>query len=262
MQNVLRKARSLLFMLSRIWNKRPGPRDVVWLARFRSLTVYVILKGLLLITIGVIGTRIDATIPPGAFDSSLLFWSGTLLSAAATIVLLILGLTVASRHQHTRSLGVVMLCVADACVLLVVMYACTFGNIWLLLFTLVVISCTTPLFVERISRYANSYQQSKRELQRIQQTLDALLYQYSLELSHAIESERLAFRQKIHDGLLQELSTAQLQVGIMLMRNSRNGTIQLSADEFSALEVSLHRVIDDARALMQDGKTPQLTIEK
>ena len=262
MQDVLQKTHSWLFSLSHIWNKRPGPKDVVWLARFRSLSVYVILKGLLLITVGIIGTRLDATIPPGAFDSSLFFWSGTLLSVGATVLLLILGLTLASRHRHARSLGVVMLCIADAFVLLVVMYACTFDNLWLLLFTLVVISCTTPLFVERISRYANSYQQSKRELQRIQQTLDALLYQYSLELSHAIESERLAFQRKIHDGLLQELSSAQLQVGIMLMRNSRNGTVQLSADEFAALEVSLHRVIDDARALMQDGKTPQPATEK
>ncbi len=262
MEHILRRAYGWFFTLARIWNKRTEPRDFVWLARFRSLVVYVILKGVLLLAVGLIGTRIKLTLSPGSLDSSLFHLIGTLLSIGTSILLLILGLALAStRTYRPRSLGLVLLCVADVCVVLVVMYACILDNIFLLLLMLVFTSCTTPLFVERISRYAKSYQQSKRELQRIQQTLDEILYQYSQQLANAIESERSSFRQKIHDGLMQDLSTAQLHVGILLMQNARNGKAQYSAADFAEVEASLHRVIDDARALMQDGKTPQPSVE-
>ena len=98
-------------------------------------------------------------------------------------------------------------------------------------------------------------------MQRIQQTLDELLYQYSQQLANAIESERSSFRRKVHDGLMQDLSAAHLEVSMLLMRNARDGNEQFSVADFADVEASLHRVIDDARALMQDGKTPQPTLE-
>ena len=60
---------------------------------------------------------------------------------------------------------------------------------------------------------------------------------------------------------MQDLSTAQLQVSIMLMRNTRDGNVQFSVADFADVEASLHRVIDDARALMQDGQILRPTLE-
>ena len=262
MEHILQRAYGWFFTLARIWKKRTGPRDFVWLARFRSLVVYVILKGVLLLGVGLIGTRIKITFSPASLYSSLFYLIGTLLSVGTSILLLVLGLALAStRASRPRSLGLVLLCVADVCVVLVVMYACILGDTFLLLLMLVFTSCTTPLFVERISRYAKSFQQSKHELQRIRQTLDELSYQYSRELAYAIELERLTFRRKIHDGLMQDLSMAQLQVGILLMQNAINDKVQFSAADFADIEASLHRVIEDAHALMQDGKMAQSTLE-
>ncbi|MEO8974129.1 MAG: hypothetical protein ABI406_21275 [Ktedonobacteraceae bacterium] len=232
------------------------------MARFRSLTIYVILKSALLLLVGLIGTRIKNVVPPSLFDSSFFYLSGILLSIVTCILHLMLGLTLAStRMRRPRSLGLILLCVADVCVVLVVLYACILNNTLILLLMLVVTSCTTPFFLERISRYARSFQQSKHELQRIQQTLDELLRQYSDQLANSIEYERSSFRRKVHDGLMQDLTTAHLQVGILLMRNDRDSKAQFSVEDFADVEASLHRVIDDARVLMQDGKAPWPTLE-
>jgi len=256
MEHVRQRTFVWFITLTRIWKKQAGPRDFVWLARFRSLTVYVILKGALLLAMGLIGTRIKLTFLPGSLNFLLFYLAGTILTTGTCILFLVLGLAVASMNTHRpRSLGLLLLFIADICVVLVVMYACILGNTFLLLLILVLTSCTTPLFVERISRYAKSYQQSEHELQRIQQTLDTMLYHYSQDLTHAIESERLVFRRKIHDGLMQDLSLAHLQVSILLMRNTRNSKVEYSAADFAEVEASLHRVIDDAHALMQDEKT-------
>ena len=255
MEHILQRTSRWFFTLAQVWKKRTGPKDFVWLARFRSLTIYVILKSALLLIVGLIGTRIKNFVPPYAFDSSFFYFSGILLSIVTCILHLMLGLTLAStRLRYPRSLGLLLLCLADICVVLVVLYACILNNTFVLLLMLVVTSCTTPLFVERISRYARSFQQSRHELQRIQQTLDELLLQYSQQLANELESERLSFRRKIHDGLMQDVSTAYLQVSIMLMRNTREGKAQFRTEDFADVEASLHRVIDDARALMQDGK--------
>ena len=262
MEQILHRTYEWFFTLKRIWKKRTDPKDFVWLARFRSLVIYVILKSALLLTVGLVGTTIKDVVPPIEFDSSLFYLSGTLLSIGTCTLHLLLGLVLAtSRMRRRRSLGLMLLCVADVCVVLVVLYACILNNTFILLLMLVVTSCTTPLFVERISRYARSFQQSKHELQRIQQTLDELLRQYSDQLANSIESERLSFRRKVHDGLMQDLTSAHLQVSILLMRNARNGDAPFNAADFADVEASLHRVIDDARALMQDGKTPQPTLE-
>lgn len=254
MEHILQRTYGWFLTLTRIWKKQTGPKDFVWLARFRSLTIYVILKSAVLLIVGLIGTRIKDVVPPNSIDSSLFYLSGILLSIGTCILHLVLGLTLAStRMRHPRSLGLMLLCVADSCLVLVVLYACILNNTFVLLLMLVVTSCTTPLFVERISRYARRYQQSKRELQRIQQSLDELLRQYSNQLANSIETERSSFRRKIHDGLLQDVSTAYLQVSTMLMRNAGDGKAQFSVTDFADVEASLHRVIDDARALMQDG---------
>lgn len=264
MEHILQRTCGWFFTFTHIWRKQTGPKDFVWLARFRSLTIYIILKGVLLLIVGLIGTRIKNAVPIGSFDSSFFYLSGILLSIVTCVLHLMLGLTLAStrmRLRRSRSLGLVLLCVADVCVVLVVLYACMLNDTFFLLLMLVVTSCTTPLFVERISRYARSYQQSKHELQHIQRTLDELLYQYSQQLANAIEFERSSFRRKIHDGLMQDLSEAHLQVGILLMRNAKNGNLQFNVADFADVEASLHRVIDDARALMQDGKTSQPTLK-
>lgn len=262
MEHILQRTCGWFYTLTRIWKKQTGPRDFVWLARFRSLTIYVILKSALLLIVGLIGTNVKNVVPSYAFASSFFYLSGILLSIVTCALHLMLGLTLAStRMRRPRFVGLVLLGAADACVVLVVLYACILNNTFILLLMLVVTSCTTPLFVERISRYARSFQQSRHELQRIQQTLDELLFQYSQQLAKAIEYERLSFRRKVHDGLMQDLTTAHLQVSIMLMHNASNGEGQMSTEDFADVEASLHRVIDDARALMQDGKTPRPTLE-
>src|SRR6266496_2759301 len=103
----------------------------------------------------------------------------------------ILGFFLASKRRP-RLIGIAMLCMADICVLLAVMCACILGSrsTLLLLAVLAITSCTTPLFVERISRDAKSSEQSKYELMSIQQRLDTLLIRYYQELTRAIQSER------------------------------------------------------------------------
>lgn len=262
MGHILRRTYQWFYTLTRIWKKRKGPKDFVWLARFRSLTIYIVIKSVLLFIVGLIGTSIKDVVFLSSFDASFFYVCGILLSISTCSLYLMLGLMLAStRVRRPRSLGLVLLGMADVCVALVVLCACILDDTFILLLMLVVTSCTTPLFVERISRYARSYQQSKHELQCIQQTLDDLLYQYSQQLTNAIESERSSFRRKVHDGLMQDLSAAHLYVSILLMRNAKNGNEQFSVADFAGVEASLHRVIADARALMQDGKTPQPTLE-
>lgn len=255
MQKALLNIQTLLFILSRIWNKQAGPADFVWLARFRLLAVYVILKAVLLLVVGIVGMRINiVSLPPLSFI--LLHWVITLLSIIAIIISLLLGLIFASKHK-SRFIGIVMLCAADFCVILAVLCACILGSPFLLLSEFAIISCTTPLFVERISRYAKSYEQSKFELIRIQQNLDMFLRRYSQELARAIQSERLSLSRELHDGLVQELSAVVLQLSMMLMRNSVDGNVQLSAAETARLEASLRRVVAEARSMMLELKSPQ-----
>ena len=135
-------------------------------------------------------------------------------------------------------------------------------SLLLLLTVPVIISCTAPLIVERISRYATSYEQTKRELMSTQHKLDALLYQYSQELDRAIQSERSSLSRDLHDGLLQELNAVMLQVGLMLMRNSVEGNVQLNEEEIARLEALLSGVVAEARSVMQSLKTPQPTSER
>ncbi len=255
MQTALQYMHTWLLVITRIWKKPENPSDFVWLARFRLLALYVVFKSALLLLAGVIGLRVNF-IASSSFSFALLHWITAILSICAIILLLLLGLVLASKRRP-RLIGIVMLCIADICVLLAVMGACILGSPLLLLFVVAIISCSTPLFVERISRYAKSYEQSKYELMSIQQRLDALLLRYSQELARAIQSERSSLSHELHDGLMQELSIILLQLSKILMRNSADGILQLNAEEAAKLEASLRRVVTEARNVMQDLKTPQ-----
>src|SRR6266480_780199 len=255
MQTALQNIHSWLLSIPRNWKKPENPSDFVWLARFRLLSLYIILKSALLLLVGVVGLRIHS-IAPSSFDFALLHWIIALLSICAFILLLLLGLVLASKRRP-RLIGIAMLCIADICVLLAVMCACILGSTLLLLVVLAIISCTTPLFVERISRYAKSSEQSKYELMSIQQRLDTVLIRYYQELTRAIQSERSSLSSELHDRLMQELSAVLLQISMMLMHSSADGTLQLNAEETARLEASLRRVVAEARNIMQDLKTPQ-----
>ncbi|GAC1348814.1 MAG: hypothetical protein NVSMB27_18050 [Ktedonobacteraceae bacterium] len=259
MQTALQNIHTWLDTLSRIWKKQAGPSDFVWLARFRLLTIYVLLRSGLVLIVGAVSMRIKTTISPPTFN--FLLGTITALSICAIALLLILGLALAGKPQP-RHLGIITLCLADGCMLLAVMYACILGSLLLLLVVLTIISCSTPLFVERISRYATSYKQSKYELMNTQQKLDALLHQYSQELAKAIQSERSSLSRELHDKLMQELSVVLLQVSSMLMRKSGDGNLQLNAEETAKLEASLRGVVTEARSMMLNLKTPQPTSDE
>jgi signal transduction histidine kinase len=255
MQTALQNIHSWLFSLPRIWKKSENPSDFVWLAHFRLLALYILLKSALLFLGGVVGLRIHS-IAPSSFNFALLHWIVAFLSICAFILLLLLGLVLASKRRP-RLTGLALLCIADMCVLLAIMGACLLGSTLLLLVVLAIISCTTPLFVERISRYAKSSEQSKYELLSLQQRLDTLLIRYYQELTRAIQSERSSLSSELHDRLMQELSAVLLQISMTLMRSSADGTLQLNAEETARLEASLRRVVAEARNIMQDLKTPQ-----
>ena len=248
MQTALQNIHSWLLSIPRNWKKPENPSDFVWLARFRLLALYIMLKSALLLLVGVVGLRIQS-IDPSSFGFALLHWIIALLSICAFILLLLLGLVLASKRRP-RLIGIAMLCIADICVLLAVMCACILGSTLLLLVVLAIISCTTPLFVERISRDAKSSEQSKYELMSIQ-------LRYYQELTRAIQSERSSLSSELHDRLMQELSAVLLQISMMLMHSSADGTLQLNAEETARLEASLRRVVAEARNIMQDLKTPQ-----
>jgi signal transduction histidine kinase len=245
--------------LLRIWKKQADSSDFAWLTRFRLLTVYIVLKSGLLLLASVVSMHIKTAVSPSFFN--LLLWIIAGLSIIAIASLLVLGLVFASKRKP-RFIGIVMLCLADLCVLLSVIYGCMLGNLLLLLVVLTIISCTTPLFVERISRYAASYEQSRHELLNTQRKLDALLHQYSQELARAIQSERSSLSRELHDKLIQELNAVMLQVGLMLMHDPVNGNLQLNAEEAAKLEDSLHRIVVEARSVMQGLKTPQPTSDR
>jgi signal transduction histidine kinase len=244
----------------RILQRRVDYSDFVWLGRFRLLIIYTILKGLLIITAGVLGTKLSFLLTPSALSLTLLLWVGIILGMSITILLLISGLVLASRARP-RSLGLALLGASDVCVLLAVLYAAILDNLYVLLIVLVFISCTTPLLIERISRYAQRFLQSNHELANLKNERDFLLFQFSQQLVRAIESERQSLKREIHDGLMQELSALLLEVGVMIMRNSADGILQLSAVEVARLEEALRRAVAEARMLMHDLQPPQLDLE-
>ena len=247
--------------ISSILQRRADSSDFVWLARFRLLIIYTILKGFLILTAGVLGARLSFLLSPSPFSLTLLLWIGIILGMSISILLLISGLVLASKARP-RSLGLALLVASDVCVLLAVLYASILDNLNVLLIVLVFISCTTPLLIERISRYAQRFLQSNHELANLKNERDILLLQFSQQLARTIERERQSLKREIHDGLMQELSALLLEVSVMIMRNSADGVMQLSAVEVSRLEEALRRAVAEARKMMYDLQPSQLVLEK
>ncbi len=247
--------------ISSILQRRADSSDFVWLARFRLLVLYTILKGFLILTVGVLGARLSFLLSPSALSLTLLLWIGIILGMSISILLLISGLVLASRARP-RSLGLVLLGASDVCVLLAVLYASILNNLNVLLIVLVFISCTTPLLIERISRYAQRFLHSNHELANLKNERDILLLQFSQQLARTIERERQSLKREIHDGLMQELSALLLQVSVIIMRNSADGILQLSAAEVARLEEALRRAVAEARKMMYDLQPSQLILEK
>jgi signal transduction histidine kinase len=194
-------------------------------------------------------------------ELSILLWVGITLGLSATVLLLVSGLVLASRPR-SRSIGLIILGASDVCILLAVMYACILNNLFLLLAILIFTSCTTPILVERISRYAKRFLESSRELASAKYELDRLLHQYTQQLAKAIERDRLSLKREIHDGLMQELSSLSLQISVMIMRNSADGVLQLNATDVAKLETALRRAVAEARNVMTDLHTRQPVLEK
>lgn len=261
MESVPQIGRIWLSNISRIWQTRADQSDFVWLARFRLLTIYTLFKSFLLLAAGMIGMRLNALMSYSEHDLSILLWVGIILGLSAAILLLVSGLVLASRPRP-RSTGFIILGASDICILFAVMYACILNNLFLLLFILIFTACTTPILVERISRYAKRFLESSRELESTKHELDILLIQYTQQLTKAIERERLSLKREIHDGLMQELSSLSLQISVMIMRNSADGVLQLNATDVAKLETALRRAVAEARNVMTDLHTRQPVLEK
>jgi signal transduction histidine kinase len=257
MQAMFHIAHTWLRALTHVWKKRVEESDFVWLARFQLLTIYSILRSGLLLAAGIIGIRLQTSINTSPFHSTLLFWLSIILVTSAGILLLILGLKLASKLFLSRSIGMTILFITDIFLLLAVMYACISNNMLLLLVIVAFVTCATPLFVERISHFAKSFKHSTRQLMQAQQERDALLLQYTQELTRAIEQERSSLKREIHNGLMQELSGTFLQVSIIIMRNSVDGTLFLDAPEVARLEAALSSSVTEARRVMENLDTSQ-----
>jgi len=250
-----------LSTISRIWQKRADSSDFVWLARFRLLSLYTLFKSLLLLAAGVAGLNLSVLLSPSTRNLTPLLWLGIILGLCAAALLLVLGLVLASKRRP-RSVGLVILVASDICLLLAVIYASILDSPILLLVVLVFVSCTTPLLVERISRYAKRFLQSKGELASLKYERDILLLRFSQQLARAIEDERQSLKREIHDGLMQELSALLLQVSVMIMRNSEDGVLQLNAADVAKLEAALRRAVVETRSLMSVLHAPELVLEK
>jgi len=235
--------------ISSIWQKSADSTDFVWLARFRIVVLYTILKSLLMLVVGLFGVRLSSSTSLSSLNLTLLLWIGIILGMSISTLLLISGLMLASK-RGSNSIHLAMLGASDFCVLLAVLYSSILNNLFMLLIVLVFISFTTPLLIERISRYAQGFLQSKFELASLKDERDFLLLRFYQELANAIESEHLSLKREIHDGLMQDLSALSLQVSMMIMRNSADGALKMNASEVARLEATLRRAVAEARKVM------------
>jgi signal transduction histidine kinase len=261
MQKILQRIQSVIQTLSNEWRRQADATDFVWLARFRLLFLYSAIKFVLMLLLGITGLHLHSLLSPTADNSVLLRLPGVALAVIASILVLLLGLGLASRFRISRSIGVSILVAIDICILLAVMYAGVLQNMLLLLFISALISCTTPLLVERISRYAKRSTHHALELMQAHYERDLLVLQHSQELSGAIENERSVLKHDLHDGLLQELSALQLQFSLLLLRNNQDDLLHLSADEVNKLKGNVDRTISEARKVIQDLQTSASTPE-
>lgn len=245
-----------------IWERRPDFLDFVWLARFRTLFLYSLVKTCLLIVAGEFGMQLGPLLPSLTRHPFLLFIGETGLGIVACTLLLILGLGLANKFRLPRIIGILILVTTDICLLLAIFYASMFNNKLSLLIVLAMMASTTSLFVERISRYAKRFTFRTLELAHMQQQYDMFLLQHAHELAQAVEQERLLLKQDLHDGLLQELSALLLQVSIIMRRNTTGGRLQLSEEDALKLKAALERAVMAARNSMQDLQTSSSSLER
>ncbi len=247
-----------------IWKRRPDFSDFVWLARFRTLFLYSLAKICFLIAAGEFGIHLGLLLPPLTLSrhATLLLIGGVGLGVVGCVLLLILGFGLADRFRLPRITGILILVITDICLLFTVLYASMFNNKLPLLIVLAIIASTTPLFVERISRYAKRFTFRTLELASAQQEHDMFLLQHAHELALAIEQERLSLKKELHDGLLQELSVLLLQVGIIMARNTTEGKLQLSEEEALKLKAALERAVMEARCAVRNLQTSSSLLER
>ncbi|MGH2481841.1 MAG: histidine kinase, partial [Ktedonobacteraceae bacterium] len=171
-------------------------------------------------------------------------------------------LGLASRFRFSRYMGISILVAIDICIILAVIYASLLQNLLLLLFITAFISCTTPLLVERISRYAKKSTYNALELLQVQHERDLLVSQHSQEISGVIEHERSFLTHELHDGLLQELSALHLQFSLLLLRNRQDDGLYLNTDEIKTLKGDVERTMSEVSKVMQGLQTSASTLEK
>ncbi|SRR5579871_2037373 len=255
MQLTRQKLFSQMDSLVHIWKRDASALDFIWLARFRFLYLYSFFKFLLILLAGMIGTQFHMLFSPST-RASLLFLAIVIsLGIIALVLLLVLGFGFANRFRLSRSNGILLLCATDLCLVLAVLSASMFESKLPLLLVLGLTSCITPLFVERISRYARRFTFKAIELVEARQENEMLLLKHAEELEKAIEQERLSLKHELHDGLLQELSALLLQVSLILMRNSADERVQFKAEEAEKLKIALDRAVHEARDLIETMNT-------
>jgi signal transduction histidine kinase len=255
MQNILQSIQSVTRTVVDAWRRRTDATDFVWLARFRFLSLYSALKFGLLLLMGIIGLRLHSLLSIAVDNSVLIRLPVLILAVIASTLVLLLGMGLASRFRISRFIGISILIAIDILILLAVLYAGILQNMFLLLFITAFISCTTPLLVERISRYAKRSTHHALELLQAQYERDLLKLRHSQELSGAIENERSVLKHELHDGLIQELSALQLQFSLLLLRNRQDNMLYLSAEEVKKLKGDVERTMSEARKVMQDLQT-------
>lgn len=245
-----------------IWERRPDFSDFIWLARFRTLFLYSLAKTCLLIVAGEFGSRVGLLLSSLTRHTTLLFIGEIGLGIMVCTLLLFLGLGLANRFRLPRIIGILILVITDICLLCAVFYASMFDTKLPLLIVLAMIASTTPLLVERISRYAKRSTFRMLELASMRQELDMSVLQHAHELALAIEQERLSLKQDLHDGLLQELSALLLQVSIIMQRNTTGGRLQLSEENALQLKAALECAVMEARKTISDLQTSSSSLER
>ena len=245
-----------------IWEKHPDFLDFVWLARFRTLFLYSLAKTCFLIAAGEFGSQIGQILPSLTRHTTLLFIGEVGLGIVGCTLLLILGLGLANRFRLPRIIGILILVITDICLLFAVCYASMFTNKLPLLIVLALTASTTPLFVERISRYAKRFTFRTLELASMRQEHDMFLLQHAHELALVVEHERLSLKQDLHDGLLQELSALLLQVSLIMKQNTIGGRLELSEEDALKLKAALERAVMEARNTIRDLQTSSSSLER
>jgi signal transduction histidine kinase len=252
--------RTWYLSLSGLLKRSADSSDFVWLGRFRFLTLYTFLKGLLLLTAGVVYMRLNSFPTRPAFTLTPHFWVLLLLGMTTFTLLLITGLVMASEYRP-RSIGLMLIGASDVCIVLAILYAALVSNLALLFILLVFISCSTLFLIERISRYAGRFQQSSSQLEIMKNEVDMLLLQLTQILTQAIERERMSLKREIHDGLLQELCALSLQMSIVIRHKSEDGALQLNATDVVKLEATLRRAVSETRNVMAGMQNTTMALD-